>query len=116
MSASQRTKGAAGEREVFALLRDRLGDDDIQRNPHQSRAGGMDCAKLVGGMALEVKRWRATADYRRALEQARHQAEAAKGVPCVAYRFDRGEWRFLVDLTLEQFCQLAREGTCEDMT
>ncbi len=116
MGNSSRTKGKAGELELFGILREHLGDDDIQRNHDQTRAGGMDCAKLIGGMALEVKRWGKNASLAAAIDQATVQAIDANGVPCVAYRMDRGEWTFLPILNTEQFCQLVRERTCEDMT
>ena len=106
-----RTKGASGERELFSLLRDHLGDMDIQRNLDQTRSGGADCTKLVGGFALEVKRWGKKAPLIAAIEQAEVQAVEVGGLPCVAFRMDHGHWRFLPVLSLEQFCELAQEGT-----
>ena len=69
----------------------------------------------TGGMALEVKRWGKAAALVPAIAQAEAQAVKVGGVPCVAYRMDGGAWRFLPVLTIEQFAQLVREGTCEDM-
>lgn len=53
MGKSQRTKGAAGEREVCHLIRDSLGID-AKRNLSQTREGGCDIA--VGPYHVEVKR------------------------------------------------------------
>ena len=50
---NSRTKGAAAEREVFALISECLGIK-VERNLVQTRDGGYDTA--VGGWALEVKR------------------------------------------------------------
>ncbi len=54
MSAMQRRKGAAGEREVLKLLGDELGVL-LSRNLQQTREGGADCIALKG-FAIEVKR------------------------------------------------------------
>jgi hypothetical protein len=70
---NSRRKGAQGEREILGYLREHLGDNSIQRNLSQSREGGGDCAVLVGGMVLEVKRW----GKRPRLHEAIHQAERA---------------------------------------
>lgn len=53
MSKSQRTKGAAGERELCNILHDRLGVD-VHRNLSQTRDGGTDIA--MGPFRIEVKR------------------------------------------------------------
>ena len=54
MAAMQRTKGAAGERELARLLRDHLGAE-VVRNWVQARPGGADLLG-VHGWAIEVKR------------------------------------------------------------
>lgn len=89
MSASQRRKGAAGEREVFALLSDELGFD-VCRKLGQARDGGFD--GQAGRFAIEVKR-RERLD----LPGAWRQVNAACGIliPTVAFRESRQPWRFL---------------------
>lgn len=109
MSKTQRTKGASGERELCAAIRDELGVR-LVRNLEQSRRGGFDLvpaddetgpvATALARLAIEVKRhaqappgsiaswWR----------QAETQASAAGLVPCLAYRADRQPWRFVLPL------------------
>ena len=53
MGKSQRTKGAAGEREICHILSDSLGVE-AKRNLSQTREGGCDIA--VGKFRIEVKR------------------------------------------------------------
>ena len=104
MSAMQRRKGAAGERELIGLLRDRLGDlPCLCRNLEQSRSGGADFH--VAGHAVEVKRAeRFRADW---IEQADHQA--GDDVPVVAWRRNGGRWRFLLVLDVDEFAQVVRK-------
>lgn len=127
-----RRKGIAGENEVLGILRDRLGDNSIQRNLDQSREGGGDCAVLVGGMLLEVKRFGKRARLHEAVLQAERAASdslhahydrcastddydpKAEPVPVVAYRLDGDRWRFLVDCDVTDFCLLVREGVFND--
>jgi hypothetical protein len=89
MSASQRRKGAAAEREVLRLLGEELGIL-LQRNIQQTRDGGADCL-CVKGFAIEVKRQEALsrpAWWRQTIEQAsRVQAE-----PMLLYRRSREPW------------------------
>lgn len=93
MGASQRRKGATGERELRNMLADFLGVD-VQRNLQQTRDGGHDLLG-IGPFALEVKRceqlnlgtWWA---------QACDQAEQSGLVPALAYRQSRQPWRFVV--------------------
>ena len=100
MSAMQRNKGKAGEREVAALIRDLTGWD-VQRRVRQ-HDGDND---LVGvpGWAVEVKRHKAAgrgeigAWWRQTVAQATRVAkstdEGSTGLPVLFYRLDRGEWR-----------------------
>ena len=93
MSASQRNKGAAAERELCRLLSDELGVE-IKRNVDQARAGGADCLELHG-FAIEIKRherlsrpsWWA---------QAVRQAEIARAEPILFYRRSREPWRAML--------------------
>jgi len=85
---NSRTKGAAAEREVFALISDALGIK-VERNLVQTRDGGYDTA--VCGWAIEVKRqeilhlpdW-----WRQCCEQARN----AHFKPMLIYRRSRQPW------------------------
>ena len=93
MSASQRNKGAAAERELCALLSEELGIT-VRRNVDQARSGGADCVE-IRGFAIEIKR-------REALSrpswwaQAVRQAEAARLEPMLFYRRSREPWRAMV--------------------
>lgn len=90
MSAMQRTKGASGEREVSALIRDLTGWEVKRRvrNDH----GDSD---LIGipGWSPEVKRHaKATrGDIAQWWAQAERQAQGLK--PVLFYRLDRADWR-----------------------
>lgn len=107
MSAMQRRKGAAAEREVLKLLGGELGQM-LQRNLAQTRAGGADCL-CVKGWAIEIKRqerlsrptwWR----------QACEQAEREGVEPMLLYRRSREPWRALIHTHDNQY----REGTLQD--
>ena len=89
MSASQRNKGAAAEREVLRLLGAELGQQ-LQRNLQQTRAGGGDCLD-VWGYVIEVKRQEALsrpAWWRQACRQAK-----GIGEPMLLYRRNREPWQ-----------------------
>lgn len=120
MSAMQRTKGAAAERELFNLLRDELGIV-VERNLVQSRSGGADSVSIPG-LSIEVKRHESEfreAWWTQAVEQA------GEDVPVLAYRKSRQPWRFAVPLAwvgssamdmgmrctlgVSEFCFLVRE-------
>lgn len=100
MGMRERRKGAAGERELFARLRD-LGIN-VERNLGQTRDGGSDSTP-VPGWSIECKRWGQRAHLSKAIEQAEKQAEGDGGIPVVMYRLDRGQWRALPVLSLEQW-------------
>lgn len=89
MGASQRRKGAAGEREALKALGDELGQT-LTRNLEQTREGGGDCLQ-VKGWAIEIKRqerlsrpawWR----------QACEQAKRVGAEPMLLYRRNREPW------------------------
>lgn len=99
MGAMQRRKGASGERELFSLLADHLGQA-VTRNLNQTRNGGADSIDLHG-FAIEVKRqeveslavwWRQTLD------------QAGDDKPILFWRRSRQPWRAMVRL-----CDLAPE-------
>ena len=110
MSASQRRKGAAGEREFLRELGSELGDC-LTRNLQQTREGGADCL-CVRGWAIEVKRQEALsrpAWWRQACEQA----ERAGAQPMLAYRRNREPWRVWIkpgkDITVAEAANAIRE-------
>ncbi len=127
MSAMQRNKGAAGERELAKILRDELGVD-ITRNLVQSREGGADLLG-VAGWAIECKRAAIPALHTWWL-QACQQADRAGLKPALIYRIDRKEWRAVVamrhlfpafevqpmgltwttEMSLPAWCAVVREG------
>lgn len=88
MGLKERNKGASGEREVCALLRQWTGDE-FDRNLLQTREGGGDIP--FGPLLLEVKRtervkmpeWQ---------EQAQESAKNANMLPAVVWRRSRAEW------------------------
>ena len=103
MSAMQRNKGASGEREIAALVRDLTGWD-VRRRVRQ-HAGDSDL-EGVPGWSVEVKR-RASATrsdiagwWRQAVTQA------AGALPVLFYRLDRESWRAVwpvaVGLTIQR--------------
>lgn len=107
MSASQRRKGAAAEREVLKLLGAEIGVM-LERNLQQTRDGGADCI-AVKGWAIEVKRqerlsrpawWR----------QARAQAEKLGAEPMLLYRRSRESWTAWIHAGDGKY----REGTIID--
>ncbi len=110
MSASQRRKGAAGEREFLRELGAELGDC-LARNLQQTREGGADCL-CVRGWAIEIKRQEALsrpAWWRQAVEQA----ERAGAQPMLAYRRNREPWRVWIkpdeDITVAEAANAIRE-------
>lgn len=90
MSAMQRTKGKAGEREIAALVRDLTGWD-VRRRVRQH--DGDSDLEGVPGWSVEVKRHASAsrADIARWWQQAVAQAGAA--LPVLFYRADRAAWR-----------------------
>lgn len=100
MSASQRRKGAAAEREVLKLLGDLLGVI-LTRNLQQTREGGADCL-CVKGFAIEIKRqerlsrptwWR----------QACEQAQRVGAEPMLLFRRNREKWTAWVHTSQNQW-------------
>lgn len=90
MTAMQRNKGKAGEREIASIVRDLTGWD-VQRRVRQ-HDGDSDLLG-VPGWSAEVKRHRTAtrgelaAWWRQTVDQADDQ------LPVLFYRPDRGEWR-----------------------
>lgn len=100
MGAMQRRKGADGERELIALLREHLGEE-LSRNLDQARDGGADLkgGMLLAGYVIECKR-AAKAELRSWWQQAFSQAyDIADGrAPVLAYRLDRQRWQFVMSI------------------
>lgn len=101
MSASQRNKGAAAEREVCAILAELLGTP-IKRKLGQARDGGDDIE--IGKFRIEVKR-REALSIDAWCEQVEVCTEIGQ-VPLVVYRRNGKPWR--VVLRLDDFIPLMR--------
>jgi Holliday junction resolvase len=102
MSASQRRKGAAGERELANLLSEQLGWV-VTRKLGQARDGGDDIQ--TGKFKWEVKRRKRLSVY-----EFMDQIEKACGtndIPVVAMRADGKNW--LVMMRLEDILPLIRD-------
>lgn len=105
MSASQRRKGAAAEREVAALLREHLGQV-VQRNLAQSRDGGHDLQIDVGGklMVIEVKR-QERVNVQQALRQVLENEADYHGV---IWRPSRSPW--MTAMPIDDWMKVIREA------
>ena len=101
MGKSQRTKGAAGEREVCAILRDTLGAD-AHRNLSQTRDGGTDIA--VGPFRIECKRRARIGNVYEWLAQSQAACLESGLTPVVAARADGKKWVAILDFDV--FCRL----------
>lgn len=100
MSAMQRRKGSAAEREVLKLLGQELGQM-LTRNLTQTREGGADCL-AVKGWAIEIKRqerlsrptwWK----------QACEQAQRVGAEPMLLFRRNREKWTAWVHTSQNQW-------------
>ena len=94
MSASQRNKGNAGERQLLKLLSDELGFV-VRRNLSQTRGGGADCIEIPGWSPevkrqeiLRLKEW-----WQQTLDQCR---EGEK--PALFYRANYMPWMAMMRL------------------
>lgn len=101
MGRMQRTKGASGERELADVLFGELGLK-FRRNLKQYQQNGegdLECEGYDFPFLIECKRyatgWTCRSEWEK---QAKEAAKKASKHPCVAYRFDRKEWRFRVYL------------------
>jgi len=100
MSASQRTKGAAGERELAGILADALGIE-VKRKLGQARDSGNDID--LPGFAVECKRRARLAG----LYEWIAQADGGNGPPVLILRADGKGW--LAVMRLPDWITLARE-------
>jgi Holliday junction resolvase len=92
MSAMQRNKGHAGERELAALLHELTGRN-VRRRVRQH--DGDDDLEGLPGWSIECKRHRcaAPADVVGWWRQTVNQADRGKAWPVLFYRLDRQGWR-----------------------
>jgi Holliday junction resolvase len=95
MSAMQRNKGAAGERELFGILSDLLGTT-VKRGLVAAREGGADTLD-VPGWAIECKRVEKPA-INAWWSQAADQAAQSGRKPVLFWRASRRPWLAFVDL------------------
>lgn len=103
MSASQRNKGAAGEREVCHMIEFQWGIR-AERNLDQSREGGCDIP--VAPYHIEVKRRARIGNVYEWIGQAAASC-GENDRPVVFCRGDNKRW--LVVMTADEFFRLARE-------
>lgn len=104
MSKSQRTKGAAGERELCRILSDELGKE-VRRNLAQTREGG--CDIRVGRHNIEVKRRARIGNIYDWMEQAAASCGGTEQRPVVICRADGKKW--LAVIPLQDWINFARE-------
>lgn len=103
MSASQRNKGAAGEREVCSLIREHLGIKAV-RNLMQTREGGADIK--LNPYSIEVKRRARIGLIYDWMAQARKECDGEER-PLVLCRADGKEW--LAVMPIAELFRLIRE-------
>ena len=108
MGKAQRTKGAAGERELCHILSNELGAA-VRRNLSQSRDGGCDIA--VGGYRVEVKRRAKLGNLYEWMNQAEASCAGSSAKPVVVCRADGKGW--LAVLPLGDWLRLAREDLAQ---
>lgn len=104
MGKHQRTKGATGEREFCALLRE-YGFNEAERVLGQARDGGGDV--VIPPMLYEVKRRQSAPGVRKYLDQAAASVVNYERVevPCVAIRED-GNTEWIVVLGARDFLKM----------
>lgn len=100
MSKSQRTKGAAYEREICKKLSEATGKN-IQRNIGQARDGGTDIP--FGNFRLECKRRKTLGTIEKWLKQSTDSCPNDE-IPAVVARSDQG--KSMVFLSLDNFLLL----------
>ena len=127
MTAMSRTKGAAGERELFSRLSDELGIV-VRRKLGAARDGGCDGID-VPGWAIEVKRTESLT-LTPFWAQAKRQAEQLGRRPVLFWRKSRAKWVAFMDphdlapeifqpggdplsMPLPRWCEMARAGLGE---
>ena len=104
MSASERRKGAVGEREVVKLLHAYGWTDAKRTSDGATQAARGDIAGGPAGVSFEVRRREALSIWR-CLEQA--ESDAGALLPVVAFRRSRSRWYAAVPL--ETLLRMLRE-------
>ena len=101
MSASSRTKGKTGERELAALLSELTGHD-VRRRVRQHEADSD--LEGVPGWSIEAKRYKAAppALVAQWWGQAVEQSRRTNALPVLFYRADRADWRVVWPAGLHQ--------------
>lgn len=107
---NSRVKGAAGERELSAKLREYGFDCHRGQQYH----GGGDSPDVVGlpGIHIECKRVERL-NIEAAMAQSRRDAEGTKDVPVVMHRRNREGWKVTMDL--DDFMNLYVAATSDPM-
>jgi Holliday junction resolvase len=95
--AKSRNKGARGEREICALLRDNLGGEFNRLLKQYQQSQLADIEQLVGPYSLEVKNC-ASLNLKSWWQQTVRAASKRDAQPCLAYKVPRKGWRFRVPL------------------
>lgn len=103
MGKAQRTKGAAGEREICELIFQHLGIQ-VHRNLSQTRDGGADIK--LNPYSIEVKRRAAIGNIYEWMDQAERGCDFPER-PIVVCRADRKKW--LAIMTIDELLRLIRE-------
>lgn len=103
MSKAQRTKGAAGEREICDMIFENLGIE-VHRNLQQTRDGGADIK--LKPYSIEVKRRAEIGNIYDWMNQASAGCDMAER-PIVVCRADRKQW--LAVMPIEELFRLIRE-------
>jgi hypothetical protein len=116
VSKSQRTKGAAYEREVCDALFDLIPalTPKPKRNIGQARDGGNDITTMIAGIKfiIECKRRKTLGTVYQWLKQAEEACESIDERPIVIARQDQGG--SIVIMTLEDFAHVINTLTRED--
>jgi Holliday junction resolvase len=111
MSAMQRAKGQAGERELAAEIhavtgwavkrrvRQHAGDSDLEGVP----GWAVECKRQAKATRGDIAAWWA---------QTVQQADRTGDMPVLFYRLDRSEWRAVWPLTPASWAGLPWRGTC----
>lgn len=92
-----RNKGARGERELCAMLRDNIGGEYCRNLKQYQQSQEGDIQQLVGPYCLESKN-HATLNLKAWWKQTLEAADKRNALPCLAYKITRAGWRFVVPL------------------
>lgn len=115
MSATSRTKGQTGEREIAAIVRDLTGWD-VRRRVRQHE--GDSDLEGIPGWSVEVKRRRQAqrSDIAHWWAQTVAQAQRAGALPVLFFRADRDQWRAVWPVAVTLAIQQAEMWTAYEWT